>query len=115
MLINDLSKIYNGRCGLSAGTLAVDGLTCAVPAGDCLGLLGINGSGKTTTFEMLTGKLIITAGTAYIKGQDIATDIVQVCFERCHLIRCRRCTNVYIDGDNRTDSSMYAGETDERR
>jgi len=96
MLINDLSKIYTGRCGLSTGTLAVDGLTCAVPAGDCLGLLGINGAGKTTTFEMLTGKLVITAGTAYIKGRDIATDIVQVCIECCRLIRVKHVSKTHL-------------------
>ena len=35
-------------------TVAVDGVSFAVPEGTVLGLLGPNGAGKTTTVRMLT-------------------------------------------------------------
>ena len=34
---------------------AVDGLWLGIPAGQCFGLLGVNGAGKSTTFKMVTG------------------------------------------------------------
>ncbi len=51
--------------------VAVDGITFEVKAGDIVGYLGPNGSGKTTTIRMLCGLLHPTAGTARILGLDI--------------------------------------------
>ena len=34
---------------------AVDGLWLGIPRGQCFGLLGVNGAGKSTTFKMVTG------------------------------------------------------------
>lgn len=42
---------------------AVAGLGFAVEAGECLGLLGANGSGKSTTLRMVLGLLPPTGGT----------------------------------------------------
>ena len=36
------------------------------------------GAGKTTTFGMLTGEFPITAGTAYLDGYNIQTQLRQV-------------------------------------
>jgi ABC-2 type transport system ATP-binding protein len=47
---------------------AVDGLDLAVGPGRVFGLLGPNGSGKTTTILMLLGLLKPTAGTAHVLG-----------------------------------------------
>jgi ABC-type multidrug transport system ATPase subunit len=44
-----------------------------VEEGQCLGYLGPNGSGKTTTMAMLSGVLEPSRGTAWIGGQDIRT------------------------------------------
>jgi ABC-type multidrug transport system ATPase subunit len=50
---------------------AVRGLTISVPAGQVFGLLGPNGSGKTTTIRMLTTLLPPTSGTAVVAGADV--------------------------------------------
>lgn len=52
---------------------AVDHLSLSIPAGSVLGLLGPNGSGKTTTVRMLATLLAPTSGTASIQGLDLLT------------------------------------------
>jgi len=47
----------------------VDGLTFAVAPGETFGLLGSNGSGKTTTIRALLGITTPTSGTLTIDGQ----------------------------------------------
>jgi ABC-2 type transport system ATP-binding protein len=50
---------------------AVDDVTFDVPAGEVVGYLGPNGSGKTTTIRMLLGLLTPSSGTARVLGHDI--------------------------------------------
>ena len=50
-------------------TLAVDGLSLAVPAGVVYGFLGPNGAGKTTTIRMLLGLVAPTAGEVWLLGR----------------------------------------------
>src|SRR5262245_42201057 len=66
-----LTKSYGRR-------RAVDGVSLEVRAGEVMGLLGPNGSGKTTILRMLTGYLRPTSGTARIAGVDIAADALAV-------------------------------------
>ena len=51
--------------------LAVDDLSLQVPRGQVFGLLGPNGSGKTTTMGMLLGLLKPTSGSVRLFGMDI--------------------------------------------
>jgi len=51
-------------------TLAVDGLTFGIAAGEIFALVGPDGAGKTTTLRMLTGILTPTAGRATVLGLD---------------------------------------------
>ncbi|EFP07593.1 hypothetical protein CRE_26165 [Caenorhabditis remanei] len=54
---------------------AVNGLTVTVRERECFGLLGQNGAGKTTSFDMLTGLSIPSGGTATIAGEKITNRI----------------------------------------
>ena len=52
LLVTDLRKeFYVGNIGSSKKFTAVDGMTFGVKQGECFGLLGVNGAGKTTSFR----------------------------------------------------------------
>jgi ABC-2 type transport system ATP-binding protein len=57
------------------GTLvAVDAISLEIRRGEVFGLLGPNGSGKTTTIRMLCGLLEPTSGHATVAGYDVSRD-----------------------------------------
>jgi ABC-2 type transport system ATP-binding protein len=58
--------------------VAVDHLSLEVEAGQVLGFLGPNGSGKTTTIRMLLGLLRPSEGRAEVLGYDVATQSEQI-------------------------------------
>ncbi len=58
-------------------TRAVDQLSFRVEKGQVLGLLGPNGAGKSTTIKMIVGFLRPDAGTAKLRGINIATDPIR--------------------------------------
>lgn len=57
---------------------AVSGLDLTVKAGEIFGLLGPNGSGKTTTILMLLGLTEPSAGTVRVLGHDPLTEPLKV-------------------------------------
>lgn len=65
--VEGLTKHYRGRWGRRVEALC--DLTLAVEPGEIFGLLGPNGSGKTTTLKLLTGLLRPTSGRAWILGR----------------------------------------------
>ncbi|MFT4946663.1 MAG: ABC-2 type transport system ATP-binding protein [Natronomonas sp.] len=58
--------------------MALDRLDLTVEDGELYGLLGPNGSGKTTTIEILTGQRTPTAGRARVLGIDPVADPLEV-------------------------------------
>ena len=66
ILAQGLTKDYGNKRAVNGIDLSVDN--------EVYGLLGPNGSGKTTTVSMLTTLLRPTAGTAVICGHDISTE-----------------------------------------
>jgi len=60
------------------GVTAVDGMSLVLQKGTVYGLLGFNGAGKTTCFNMLTGIIPMTSGNAYIDGLSVRTDMDRI-------------------------------------
>ena len=58
--------------------VALDGLSFAAAAGSVLGLLGPNGSGKTTTVSILSTSLRPDGGRAAVQGLDVVADAALV-------------------------------------
>uniref|UniRef100_A0A8D3BI61 P-type phospholipid transporter n=1 Tax=Scophthalmus maximus TaxID=52904 RepID=A0A8D3BI61_SCOMX len=73
LTMTDLSKVY--KAGRKP---AVDRLCLGIPRGECFGLLGVNGAGKTSTFRMLTGDTPITFGEASLNHHSVVTEMEQV-------------------------------------
>ena len=57
---------------------ALNGIDLVVPRGQVVGLLGPNGSGKTTTVRILATLLKATAGTAKVAGFDVSKQADEV-------------------------------------
>jgi branched-chain amino acid transport system ATP-binding protein len=63
--VNHLTKRFGGFT-------ALNDVAFEVTPGEILGLIGPNGSGKTTCFNCISGALAPTAGRIRFKGEDIA-------------------------------------------
>jgi ABC-2 type transport system ATP-binding protein len=69
--MGDASRNAIALSGLTkryGAVLAVDGLDLAVPRGSILGLIGPNGSGKTSTIRMMMGIVLPDAGAIDLLG-----------------------------------------------
>lgn len=62
--VEDLTKNFGGLA-------AVQGLNFKVHAGETLGLIGPNGSGKTTVLSMIAGNLKPTGGRILFNGENV--------------------------------------------
>jgi ABC-2 type transport system ATP-binding protein len=67
-----------GLVKLFGNVRALDGLDLVVPRGQVVGLLGPNGSGKTTTVRILATLLKATEGVAYVNGFDVSKQADEV-------------------------------------
>lgn len=61
---DSLCKTYDGH------RYAAKDVTFCVRSGECFGLLGSNGAGKSTVFAMLSGELAPTSGTVCILNRE---------------------------------------------
>jgi ABC-2 type transport system ATP-binding protein len=71
----NLTKIYRDFWGRKK-TTALNALNITIKRGEIFGLLGPNGSGKTTTIKLLLGLLFPTQGEAFLFGQP-ASDVAK--------------------------------------
>jgi ABC-type multidrug transport system ATPase subunit len=67
----DVVKLHNLQKVYAGGKVAVKNISVGIPLGECFGLLGINGAGKTSTLKILSGDQLPTAGTAHIGGMNV--------------------------------------------
>lgn len=58
--------------------IAVDCLDLDVCAGEVVGLLGVNGAGKTTVMNMILGLTIPNEGSIHVFGQDLAKHRIDI-------------------------------------
>ncbi len=65
--IEGLTKRYGEQ-------VALDGLTMSVPPGQVVGLLGPNGSGKTTAMRIVFGVIPADAGTVRYQGEPVGIE-----------------------------------------
>jgi len=77
MVVKDLKKYFPVRSGLlqrvTAQVKAVDGVSFTVKSGECLGMVGESGCGKTTIGRTILRLVEPTAGSVIFDGTDIAT------------------------------------------
>jgi ABC-2 type transport system ATP-binding protein len=69
--VSGLAKSFNG-------VVAVDHIALRVAAGEIVGFLGPNGSGKTTTIRMICGLLTPDAGEGTVLGLDVRRDSARI-------------------------------------
>lgn len=65
LIIENIQKSYAGR-------RVVDGISFNVERGEVVGLLGRNGAGKTTSFDMVLGLVKPEKGTITLEGKNIS-------------------------------------------
>lgn len=58
--------------------LAVKGVSFGVKKGECFGLLGTNGAGKTSTFKVLSGEILPNYGKALIANMNTETNMKEI-------------------------------------
>lgn len=74
--IENLTKKYNN-------TVAVNNITLSLEQNKIYGLLGRNGTGKTSLLHLLSGQLLPTQGSIYVLGENIrenAEALAKICY-----------------------------------
>jgi ABC-type Na+ transport system ATPase subunit NatA len=69
VVLKNIKKTYPG------GKRAVRGVSVGVKTGECFGLLGINGAGKSSCIAVLTGEVNPTVGDAFLTGTSVREDV----------------------------------------
>ena len=64
IVVDNVSKYYGAHC-------AVRELSFEIAQGECIGFLGLNGAGKSTTLRLLSCLLLPTSGRITVRGLDV--------------------------------------------
>jgi ABC-type multidrug transport system ATPase subunit len=71
LVMDQLWKVYRSKSCLSTSAkdlVALRGISLVCNCGERLGLLGINGAGKSTTMRILTRETVASSGQVYVGG-----------------------------------------------
>jgi ABC-2 type transport system ATP-binding protein len=71
IVVDNVSKYYGSR-------RAVADLTFEIRSGECVGFLGLNGAGKSTTLRLLSCLLLPTSGRISVRGFDVVSHPHQI-------------------------------------
>ena len=85
---------------------AVEGVSFVIYRGEIFGILGPNGSGKTTAIRVLCGLLTPTSGTAMVAGFDAATQSEEV---KAHIGYMSQAFGLYRDLTVEENLRFYGG------
>lgn len=69
--LNHLTKLYSNKRGIR-------NISLEIPDGEILGLLGPNGSGKTTIMKAMLSLIIPDSGTITVNGKDLHEDFENI-------------------------------------
>lgn len=106
--IKELKKVYrNGR--------GVKGLSLEVNKGDIVGLLGPNGSGKTTTMKAICGMLSPDSGSVKIFGKDVEEEVEAALEQAGFLIEAPAFCEAATAKQNLKMAARYYKDVDEAR
>ena len=75
--IKNMQKIYNNNC-FSKPIIGVKNISFTVEYGECFGLLGLNGAGKTTIFKAITEEHAPSHGSIYVNGLNIMKNFDEI-------------------------------------
>jgi len=67
----DTLLVATGLCRTLSERAGVKDISLSLAAGDVIGLLGLNGAGKSTTLQLLCGVLACDSGKVVIAGHDL--------------------------------------------
>ncbi len=71
LTVSDLTKIFTNKKGTQV--TAADHVSFEIGRGECLGLIGESGSGKSTVANMISGFMPATEGKIIFDGKDLTT------------------------------------------
>ena len=69
--MNEICKVENLSFSYNPSKKIIDDVSFDIKSGEIVGILGKNGSGKTTILNLITGFLKGYAGSITIKGKNI--------------------------------------------
>ena len=88
--VHELSKIYPG-----AQKFSLLQVSFGIKPGEVLGYIGANGAGKSTTLNLISGRILATSGDVRLNNEMLTTrNIVQI---RQHLGYCTQTDNLFPD------------------
>ena len=81
LVVRSLHKCFPPKAPGAPTTRAVRDCSFRVANGELFGLLGANGAGKSTTFNMIIRYLSPSAGNIWVKGKSVLDEFPKVCSE----------------------------------